>query len=416
VLRKAGAGEAPRVLLGVPGNHDWYAGLDGFGRMFRRHAAFDTVQPTLHGANRTKIGRYAEWAVEFVRGGHVGKPRTLDLVGYTPVQSASYFLLPIAPRVPLLAVDRQLKRVDSRQAFFFASFLNEHVASSPWVVLPDPVYAFGVPSPTGHETVRAIGLSLRARPHLVVSGDIHHYRREVEGPTLLVTAGGGGAFLHPSPVSGKGRRPVEKEWPTAAQSRALLAQVPLKVALGRSGFLPHAAFAVLVSPLVMPRGETLDLAAFVLAWAMASVALSLIGGARRRPAAVILATLLAFVICASCVGVGYAFVPSVGKLLPFVRFWVIPEVELAVAAFVGAFLFGTYLALLTLFGYESTQAFTALDHPGFKHFVRLRIRRDGSAIDGYCIGLVDPVRSLEERPRNGWKPELVDRFTWKSRR
>src|SRR5262249_52470332 len=25
-----------RVLLGIPGNPDWYAGLDGFGRMFRR--------------------------------------------------------------------------------------------------------------------------------------------------------------------------------------------------------------------------------------------------------------------------------------------------------------------------------------------------------------------------------------------
>ena len=26
----------PRVLLGIPGNHDWYDGLDGFGRFFRR--------------------------------------------------------------------------------------------------------------------------------------------------------------------------------------------------------------------------------------------------------------------------------------------------------------------------------------------------------------------------------------------
>ena len=26
----------PRILLGIPGNHDWYDGLDGFGRFFRR--------------------------------------------------------------------------------------------------------------------------------------------------------------------------------------------------------------------------------------------------------------------------------------------------------------------------------------------------------------------------------------------
>ena len=28
----------PRVLLAIPGNHDWYDGLDGFGRLFRRSA------------------------------------------------------------------------------------------------------------------------------------------------------------------------------------------------------------------------------------------------------------------------------------------------------------------------------------------------------------------------------------------
>lgn len=30
VLEGAEGGDAPRVLLGVPGNHDWYDGLDGF--------------------------------------------------------------------------------------------------------------------------------------------------------------------------------------------------------------------------------------------------------------------------------------------------------------------------------------------------------------------------------------------------
>jgi len=35
-LRKVGASSKKRVVLGVPGNHDWYDGLDGFGRLFRR--------------------------------------------------------------------------------------------------------------------------------------------------------------------------------------------------------------------------------------------------------------------------------------------------------------------------------------------------------------------------------------------
>ena len=69
----------------------------------------------------------------------------------------------------------------------------------------------------------------------------------------------------------------------------------------------------------------------------------------------------------------------------------------------GAFVFGGYLALLTVLGYENLHAFTVLDSPGFKHFVRLRVRADGRGIDGWCIGAVDP---LGERG----KPVLVDHF------
>ena len=86
--------------------------------------------------------------------------------------------------------------------------------------------------------------------------------------------------------------------------------------------------------------------------------------------------------------------------------WLLASLTLLVAAVAGAWVFGAYLALLTRLGLENTQAFTALDHPGFKHFVRLRVRADGQGIDGYCIGLVDPLHP-DERPR------LVDRFAWR---
>ena len=77
-----------------------------------------------------------------------------------------------------------------------------------------------------------------------------------------------------------------------------------------------------------------------------------------------------------------------------------------VAVFAATFVFGGYLALLTLLGYEHMQALTALDHPGFKHFVRLRVRADGSGIDGWCIGATDPLGA-------GQQPELVDHFVWR---
>ena len=59
--------------------------------------------------------QYAAWAREFCAAAAVAKPEALALSGYTPVQSASYFAFPLAPRIDLVAVDRQLTAIDPRQ-------------------------------------------------------------------------------------------------------------------------------------------------------------------------------------------------------------------------------------------------------------------------------------------------------------
>src|SRR5262245_18945814 len=45
LLRQKEGRQRPRVLLGIPGNHDWYAGIDGFGRLFRNSALDGRVEP-----------------------------------------------------------------------------------------------------------------------------------------------------------------------------------------------------------------------------------------------------------------------------------------------------------------------------------------------------------------------------------
>src|SRR5688500_2697888 len=91
-LARAGEPARPRVLLGLPGNHDWYDGLDGFGRMFRRRPDGDEEQrPSVLGFSERMLKHYADWAREFVRGGKLEKPKALILSGYVPVQNASYF-------------------------------------------------------------------------------------------------------------------------------------------------------------------------------------------------------------------------------------------------------------------------------------------------------------------------------------
>jgi hypothetical protein len=403
----------PRVLMGIPGNHDWYDGLDGFARMFRRRDEEDDAiaRPSMVGVSKRMLEHYAEWARELVRGGKVEKPKALVLSGYTPVQNGSYFILPLTPTIHLFAADRQLKTLDARQRRFLANWYQAHPEVSPWVMLPDPLYAFGRPSPTGAHMVEALTLDFDQRSHFLLAGDLHHYERIADDRLLHVVAGGGGAFLHPAPMY-EGRLRANARWPNAAQCRALLRNVPLKVALGRSGFLPHLALAAIYSPALAfgarfyARLGVILPAPILLALLVGTVYL-LIGGVRTN--------LRGVVPLAYAAGVLTALVPIAASLLIHwlsgslhvdTPLWCVACLTLLFAVFVGAFIFGAYLALLTRLGLEHTQAFTALDHPGFKHFVRFRVRADGKGIDGWCVGLVDPLRE-------GERCVLVDEFQFR---
>ncbi len=404
----------PRVLLGIPGNHDWYDGLDGFGRMFRRR--FDDEQdprPSMIGVSKPMLEYYAEWAREFVLGGKVDKPKALVLSGYVPVQNASYFVLPLTRGIHLYGVDRQLKSIDSRQKHFFVEWAREHATASPWVLLPDPLFRFGGPSRTGTDMIQTLGFDFHARSHFLLSGDVHHYERSNDGGMLHVIAGGGGAFLHPAPVVG-GRRKAERRWPNSTQSRALLGFVPWKIARGRSGFLPHLVFAALFAPAMSVGVRLYDrtgviLAAPVAVTVVVTTIYALIGGLRRRWKKVLPPAFVAAAATASLPILASLLVKHALLRLHFVpTLFVVASATLLLTVFAACYIFGSYLAWLTRRGIEHTQAFTALDHPGYKHFLRLRVRADGSGVDGYCIGLTDPLA-------DGAKPELIDVFTWRPR-
>jgi hypothetical protein len=408
----AGQDTGPRVLLGIPGNHDWYDGLDGFGRMFRRR--FDDEadpRPSLLAVSKPMLEYYAEWAREFVLGGKVDKPRALVLSGYVPVQNASYFVLPLTPGVHLYGLDRQLKSIDSRQKHFFLEWAREHDEANPWVLLPDPLFRFGSPSPSGTDMIQTLGFDFHTRSHFLLSGDVHHYERSSEGRTLHVTAGGGGAFLHPAPLV-PGRREAARRWPSAEESRALLGGVARKIARGRSGFLPHLIFAALFAPAMSVGLRLYDRTGVILAAPVAvtivvTTVYALLGGVRRRFRKVLPPALVAGALTASLPILASLLVKHALLRMHFVpNLSVVASLTLLLTVFAASYIFGSYLTWLTRRGIEHTQAFTALDHPGYKHFLRLRVRADGKGIDGYCIGLTDPLAADAE-------PELVDVFNWR---
>jgi len=401
-----------RVLLGIPGNHDWYDGLDGFARMFRRRVEAAEPRPAMIGMTTSKLVHSAEWAFEFVRGGTVTKPSALVLAGYTPAQNASYFALRLAPGIDLLAADRQLTAIDHRQRAFLGTAYRANPGSAAMVVLPDQVHLFGDPSKSGVQMVHSLRLQATARQTFVLSGDIHHYERAQHGEALHEIAGGGGAFLHPARIA-KGGLVQRVCWPGVVQSRLLLRGVPWKLARGRSGLLPHFSFLLLYAPQVL-LGRALARAGGVAVAIGTTILLgavfALLGGANRQRPVRRSVVPLAFAAAAveALIPVAASLLVSAARphITAAVSSLALSLMALAAAAITGALAFGALLTLFTLFGFDHFQALTALDHPGFKHFVRLRVRADGSGIDGWCIGLADPLRP-------GARPELVDHFEWR---
>lgn len=428
-LRKALASSRKRVVLGVPGNHDWYDGLDGFGRLFRRsidepfRADDKDTTPRLGKQLRKRTGRKVGLVARqlhldevgsaygllvgffrsvraFFKGVGIKRRRRLVLRGYVPVQEASYFALPLAPGLDLFGGDRQLGRVDFRQRSYFSKWRKKHPDRAVLFIAGDPALAYGERNDPGWRMLHACRLSLERDRVFYLAGDFHHYERRSVGRSMHIIAGGGGAFLHGTRIG-----PYPKEagapdiaYPTGAASRKLAAQVPLKLAVGRAGWLVHLSLGLLAS-IELGAARQSETALFITSGALAALLVLVLyfvahEGHSKRMIAMLAAPF----------GIALGLLPMALRLsvaqLPAMAGD--PAVIVA-SAFGGSLIFGLYLMALAMLGLEHQQAFTVLGHPGFKHFVRLCVHPDGK-IEGWTIGKDD---MLADSP-----PVLIDRFEW----
>lgn len=420
---------APRVIIGIPGNHDWYDGLDGFGRLFRQSASsgerdehvpgsrtpkeplrLTTTRPAgvvarqLHLDEVGGLFKIVAQLARSVRGLWKGPPpmrrKRLAFDGYTAVQQCSYFTLPLAPDLDVYAVDRQLGRLDFRQRTFFRQRREKMPNARVLFVAPDPAIAFGERWDVGARMLTGCLLRLDEDRIFYLTGDMHHYERRVVGRSLHVIAGGGGAFLHGTRIRpGPGGAPA-REYPTGAMSRRLVAQVPLKLMLGGAGFIVHIAFAFVASlELGASLRGTTELVVMAVAMSAVMATAFFMNAAHKRAKG--------WQIAATAVPFGIAL-----GLLPMALRLALPELvpELAgdtavivAYAFLGALGFGLFLMTIAIVGLEHQQAFSVLSHPGYKHFVRLCVHPSGR-IEGWAIGKDDPIAA--------GPAVLVDRFEW----
>jgi len=429
-LRKIGASSKKRVLLGTPGNHDWYDGLDGFGRLFRRRIdepfRADDRDPTPKISKRLrkrpgrKVGLVARTihldevgglygmllglfrsVRAFFGGTTIKRRRRLVLRGYEPIQEASYFCLPLTPELDLWGADRQLGRVDFRQRAYFTRRRKEAPTRAVLFVAGDPAMAYGHRNEPGARMLAACRLSLERDRVFYLAGDFHHYERRTIGRSMHVIAGGGGAFLHGTRVAPypESSGPPDVAYPSAAASRRLVLQAPAKLMIGRAGFLVHLAYGVVVSIVLgaAHNGPTTLAITSAIVAASLSLVLYLVSHQGQGSRAARAAFAIPF-------GVVLGFFPMGLRLVvPHLPFHAADGAVLVASAFVGALVFGVYLTVLMLLGIEHQQAFTVLGHPGYKHFVRLCVHPSGR-IEGWTIGKDDVL--------DGSDPMLIDHFVW----
>ncbi len=200
----------------------------------------------------------------------------------------------------------------------------------------------------------------------------------------------------------------EAEFPGPKTSLALALQVPWQIVHGRSGFLVHLVVALTLLPTFGVQWATGTAApkTSLVTTIVAAVFCLLIGGWRHKPVQVGALSALT--------GIAIGLVPplvhaAVGlattRLGIAMPDWAEAAVPYVLSVYTGTLAVGTFLMMLTILGLEQHQAFSALAHPGYKHFVRLRVRRDGSRVDGWVLGRVDPLSKTD-------RVVLVDSFTW----
>lgn len=407
------------TLFAVPGNHDWYDGLTSFLRVFAQQKA---------------IG------------------------GWQTYQTRSYFAVKLAHGWWLWGIDIHTDAyIDEPQLRFFAG-LDVQEGERIILCTAEPTWAKAPADPDSYRNLgyleRKVIAPKGAKVVLTLAGDLHHYARYAgpDGVAQKITAGGGGAFLHPThglPRQTSVRSDPEDPdtetthrltvcYPKRSRSR-LLAVGTLALPLRNPSFVPVPGVLHLLATAEVLRGlkaRVQRTGAFEGAAPNAGAQLGdlLSGVSLGETFALVFASpiSLGVLILVLLALVGFAKPPRqtrprwvpwakrgmglVHTGLHVVAVALIAWPTLAVASFaapgwpvtatvyvlafvlggvVGSLVFGLYLTVVnTIWGAEDNHAFSAQRRSGYKNFLRLRLRPDG-VLDVYAIGI--------ERTCRQWK-------------
>jgi hypothetical protein len=416
--RLAFAGRARPDIFAIPGNHDWYDSLVAFSRTFCRPE----------------------------RG----------FAGCTTRQTRSYFALKLPANWWLLAIDLQLGAdLDEPQVQYFQQVASRMDADARLIFcVPEPRWILEDAYPR-HESYEEQSSTrfleekvFKRRARVFLTGDLHFYKRhENAAGVQKITAGGGGAFLHPT------HAPATKTLRNGFVQRAAYPDEKTSAALSWRNFLfpflnPKAgwlyAFLYAMSAwLASASLEAADVIDLPTAWHAALNAsirdplngmwlVTIVGGfifftdthlrswrilggachAVLHLAAAFMVGWVALLLTTRGFDMGYG---TISQLL------VSGVVTFTLGGPVGAFILGVYLfASIRLFGRHGNEAFSSLRIADYKHWLRLRIDSAG-VLTIYAIAIDRVPRRWRAAVRNGEmtqeaadprasEPRLIDRI------
>jgi hypothetical protein len=365
-----------RELFAIPGSHDWYDGLLNFSNIFCRHRS---------------------------------------LGGLKTRQTRSYFALLLPHRWWLWGVDLQFgDYLDETQLTYFAEAASEEMEPGDRIIVCMAKEVESGRKSTEVSSDRSLGYLERevvqpagGRVMLYLKSGRHYYSRyeQREGPTQLITAGGGGAFMHPThdlpeltdspgdggpdtyrratvyPSQAVSKRLRKRVWLLTAYNLHLAAvlgliQVLLVFMINLHLGDRHRSVALSDLPRALWESPTAFLLIILLilsfggmirlAHDATGVARLLIGLAHSMLQFVGLAVVI---VVAS--GLSANIANSVASLLTFLF------VVWAFGGLGGVVGISGYLWATNCLGFHGNEAFAPLHHQDLKNFLRLHIDRDG---------------------------------------
>jgi hypothetical protein len=399
--------DAPHPLVrAVPGNHDWYDSLVAFTRLFSTRSFF---------------------------------------AGWRAKQAASYFAIKLPHGWWLLGTDVQLDSdIDQPQIEYFKDIATTKMRAGDRIILcnaePHWIYAhiYGEADPDYNENNLAFledkVLGKDKKVAVFLAGDLHHYRRhEGSDGTHKITAGGGGAFLHPthgpdvSRLAGdftlRGEFPKRKDsqrmgWrnllflkrnPWFGVVPGILYTLTAWAALTDiSGFgirdfgaaLCAAINATLNHPIAAYWGA-LVFSGFFLFTDTHSTIYRYVAGFLHGSAHLFAVFLIGWGATYLTVNGFHLDFGSTGQLL------VVAPIIVAGGWIAGSIIMGLYLLVsLNVFKRHSNEAFSSLKVEDWKNFLRMKIDRAGR-LTIYPIGMRRVARKWAARPPGGTGSEWI---------